>query len=99
MIEREGGPDIEKKHEANFECWFHKHLYNCRHNIENVSKQLYHLACGLDRQVRLYRGCIVNGVRYQTKECAQTHTTQNCGVAVKGEHGTSSRRQLTTMVS
>jgi hypothetical protein len=48
MIEREGGPDIEKKHEANFERWFHKHLYNCRRNAENVSKQLYHLACRSD---------------------------------------------------
>jgi len=89
MIEREGGPNIRKKHEANFERWFHKHLYNCRLNAENVSKQLYHLACGPDQQVRSYRSCIVNGVRYQTKECAQTRTTQNCGVAVKGEHDTS----------
>jgi hypothetical protein len=38
MIERKDIPDIEKKHEANFERWFHKHLYNCRHNAENVSK-------------------------------------------------------------
>jgi hypothetical protein len=76
MIEREGGPDIEKKHEANFEHWIQKHLNNCRRNAENVSKQLYHLACGFDQQVRSYRGCIVIGVRYQTKECAQTRTTR-----------------------
>jgi hypothetical protein len=88
MIERKGDPGIEKKHEANFERWFHKHLYNCRRNAENVSKQLYHLACGPDHQVRSYRGCIVNEVRYQTKECAQTRTTHNYGVAVKGEHDT-----------
>jgi len=30
----------------------------------------------------------VNGVRYQTKECAQTRTTQNYGVAVKSEYST-----------
>jgi hypothetical protein len=28
MIKREGSIDIEKKHEANFERWFHKDLYN-----------------------------------------------------------------------
>jgi hypothetical protein len=89
MIEREGGPDIRKKHEENFERWFHKHLYNCRCNAENVAKQLYHLAYEPYQQVRSYRSCIVNGVRYQTKECAQTPTTQNYGVAVKGEHDTS----------
>lgn len=89
MIKREGGRDIDKKHEANFERWFHKRLYNSGRTAANDSKHLYDLACGPDRHVRSYRGCIVNGVRYHTKECAETRTTQNSGVSVSGEDETS----------
>jgi hypothetical protein len=77
MIEMEGGHDIEKKHEATFEHWFRDNIYYGEHNAENVSKQLYHLSLGPDRQVRSYRGCIVNRVRFHTKECIETRTTQN----------------------
>ena len=80
MIEREGGVDIEKKHEANFEHWFHKRLYNSKRSTDNESKQLYDLACGPDLHIKSYRGCIVNGVRYHTKEYAETRTTQNSGI-------------------
>ena len=89
MIEREGGHDIEKKHEATFERWFRDNIYGGERNIENVSEQLYHLSLGPDRQVRSYRGCIVNGVRFHTKECAETRTTQNSGIVVKGGYNTS----------
>jgi hypothetical protein len=37
MIEREGGLDIEKKYEANFERWFHKRLYNSKRSADNES--------------------------------------------------------------
>jgi hypothetical protein len=75
--------------EANFDCWFHKRLYNSRCSIDNGSKQLYDLACGPDRHVRSYRCCIVNGVRYHMKEYAETHTTQNIGIFVSGDDGNS----------
>jgi hypothetical protein len=89
MIEREGGLDIEKKHEANFERWFHKHLYNSKRSADNESQQLYDLACGPDRHIRSYKGCIVNGVRYHTKEYSETRTTQNSGIFVSGDDGNS----------
>jgi hypothetical protein len=89
MIEREGGFDIEKNHEANFERWFHKCLYNSKRSADNESSGLYDLACGPDRHIRSYRGCIVNGVRYHTKEYAETRTTQNSGIFVSGDDGNS----------
>jgi hypothetical protein len=89
LIEREGGHDIEKKHEATFERWFRDNIYSGERNAENVPEQLYHLSLGPDRQVRSYRGCIVNGVRFHTKECAETRTTQNSGIVVKGGYNTS----------
>jgi hypothetical protein len=66
MIKREGSIDIEKKHEANFERWFHKDLYNYG-VMQRMSQTNYIILHG--HQVRSYRGCIVNGVRYQMKEC------------------------------
>jgi hypothetical protein len=71
LIEREGCHDIQKKHEANFERWFRDHIHSCGCNAEYVPKPLFDLACGSKRQVRSYRGCIVNGVRFHTKECAR----------------------------
>jgi len=82
IIESEGYHDIEKKHEANFARWFRDHIYSNGRNAKNVPKKLYNLACGPDCQVRSYRGCIVNGVKFHTKECAQTRTTQNSGGGV-----------------
>ena len=75
MIESGGCLDIEKKHEAKFERWFQDHIHSCGRNAENVPKWLYHFSCRHDHQVRSYRDCIVNGVRFHTKECAQTRTT------------------------
>ena len=85
MIEREGGLGIVRKHDSNFECWLHKRLYNSKRILDNGSKQLYDLACGHNRHVRSYRGCIVNGVRYHTKECTETRTIQNNGIFVSND--------------
>lgn len=49
-------------------------------------RELYALACGPDRRVNRYSGCIVNGIRFHTKEREMHLRTQNCGVVVKGEH-------------
>jgi hypothetical protein len=64
--------------------WFRDHIYNGGCNVENLLKQLYDLPCESDRQVRSYRGCImnVNGVRFHTKQCEHTCTTHNSGIVV-----------------
>ncbi|KAF5468939.1 hypothetical protein F2P56_013047 [Juglans regia] len=79
--------NIYHRHEAEFPKWFKqriKHLHS--QNAPEVSDQLYALACGPDPQVAFYNGCIVNGVRFHTKECERNRCTQCSGVLVKGEH-------------
>ncbi|XP_059650484.1 uncharacterized protein LOC132296291 [Cornus florida] len=46
---------------------------------------LFSLACGPDSRVNRYIGCIVNGIRFHTKDREKNRKTQNNGVIVKGE--------------
>lgn len=55
-------------------------------NSADASDALYSLACGPDRRVSRYTGCIVNGIRFHTEEREKYRTTQNSGVVVKGTH-------------
>ena len=59
----------------------------CRSNATNVSKELYSLACGSDALVAVYQGCIVNDVRFHTKDREHTRRTQSSGVFVSGKDG------------
>jgi hypothetical protein len=83
-IEGEGTVDIQSKHEAEFESWFRHRI--CGHNVETMSKQIYDLACGMDHQVAMFKGCIVNSIRFHIKVYEQTLRTQNSGIIVPGEH-------------
>lgn len=47
---------------------------------------IYSLACGPDRDVNSYSGCIVNGIRFHTKDREANLKTQNSGVVVKGDY-------------
>ncbi|XP_041001632.1 uncharacterized protein LOC121247331 [Juglans microcarpa x Juglans regia] len=51
-----------------------------------VTDDIYALACGPDPWVASYAGCIMNGVRFHTKERERHRRTQNSGVVVHGEH-------------
>lgn len=51
-----------------------------------VTKELYSLACGPDARIHTYTGCIVNGVRFHTKDRDDHRITQNSGICVSGEH-------------
>ena len=84
-IQGEGIINIDHKHEVEFENWFKDRI--CGSNVTNVSKELYSLACGFDALVAVYQGCIVNGVRFHTKDREHTRRTQNSGVFVSGEDG------------
>jgi hypothetical protein len=64
-------------YEAEFKSWFRLHI--CGHNVETVSKQIYDLACGLNHQVAMFKGCIVNRVRLHIKDYERTLRTQNSG--------------------
>lgn len=51
-----------------------------------VTDDLYSLALGPDIRASVYSGCVVNGVKFLTKERDCRRATQNSGVCVEGEH-------------
>lgn len=54
---------------------------------EEVSDELWVLANGPQAySTKLYSGCIVNQVRFHTKDRDDRRTTQNSGLLVEGEH-------------
>ena len=53
----------------------------------NLNEALYSIACAPHRCAKKYSGCIVNGVRFMTKERDNRRRSQNSGVAVEGNHG------------
>ncbi|XP_042962406.1 uncharacterized protein LOC122296669 [Carya illinoinensis] len=54
-------------------------------NPEEVSDDLYALACGPDPWGASYSGCITNGIRFHTKKGEEHRRTQNSGVMVISE--------------
>ena len=44
------------------------------------------MACGPDAQIHTYTGCIVNGVRFHTKDRDDLRITKNSGIYASGEH-------------
>ncbi|KAL3638011.1 hypothetical protein CASFOL_018459 [Castilleja foliolosa] len=47
----------------------------------------YSLACAPKRCIKKFAGCIVNGVRFLTRERDSRRKTQNSGIVVDGNHG------------
>lgn len=56
------------------------------HEKNNVSDDLFALACEPDKRVRLYSACIVDGVRYHTVDREKDRKSQNSGIFTEGEH-------------
>ena len=56
------------------------------HNQGTVSDDMFALACHPDRRVRVYSGCVVDGVRYHTVDRERNRKTQNSGIVSEGEH-------------
>ena len=52
----------------------------------NVSQELYNRACGPNSLFSFFKGCIMNGIKFHTKNNDQTCHTQNSGINVPGEH-------------
>ena len=68
-----------------FYFFFMMYLYN-NHSPE-ATEALNALACGPDVEVKKYNTCIVNGVRFHTKDRACRRKTQNSGLMAEGNHG------------
>ena len=61
------------------------HLFNQKEPKATVA--LYSLACGPPICVRKYAGCIINGIRFHTRDCDDRRRGQNSGVTVEGNNG------------
>ena len=51
-----------------------------------MSDDLFALACQPDKRVRLYSGCIADGVRYHTIGREKDRKAQNSGIITEGGH-------------
>ena len=60
-------------------------VLSVKQSLEAID-ELFSLACGPENQVHTYIGCIVNGVRFHTKDRDDRRITQNSGIFVSGEH-------------
>ncbi|KAL3629880.1 hypothetical protein CASFOL_026192 [Castilleja foliolosa] len=83
----DGCMNLEREHKEKFSAWFKKHIIDLYDNDPSgVNESLYSLACAPNRCVKKFSGCIVNGVRFLTKDCDSRRKTQNSGVVVDGNH-------------
>ncbi|XP_058202291.1 uncharacterized protein LOC131316843 [Rhododendron vialii] len=84
--ERESHINVQQKYEQNFASWFGKCVAHMREiGFLGSTNKLYVLRLGPDRRITRYKGIVVNGVRFQTKERDGCRRTQNSGIFVKGE--------------
>ncbi|KAL3638401.1 hypothetical protein CASFOL_017772 [Castilleja foliolosa] len=84
----EGCMNLEQEHKEKFPAWFKEHiisLYNA--DQSGLNESLYSLACAPSRCIKKFSGCIVNGVRFLTKDRDSRRKTQNSGVVVDVNHG------------
>ncbi|XP_059650446.1 uncharacterized protein LOC132296251 [Cornus florida] len=85
-LERENPRNVSQRHAKEYSRWFETKIKEMRHHQkETTCDDLYSLACGPQCLVSRYSACIVNGIRFHTKEREQNRRTQNSGVLVKGE--------------
>ncbi|XP_042946082.1 uncharacterized protein LOC122279468 [Carya illinoinensis] len=91
QISEDYSDNVDCMHAAQFPSWFKTRIQNlCVSNPGEVSEDLYALACGPDPWVASYSGCIINGIRFHTRQREEHRRTQNSGVLVMGELGTQS---------
>ncbi|XVE66074.1 hypothetical protein DITRI_Ditri08aG0052100 [Diplodiscus trichospermus] len=80
--------NIDHEHKEQFPAWFKKHMAQLRREEPSeANESLYSLACAPYRCVRKYTGCIVNGVRFLSKERDNRRKSQNSGIVVEGNQG------------
>ncbi|XP_041011470.1 uncharacterized protein LOC121255260 [Juglans microcarpa x Juglans regia] len=86
MVEEDQN-NILRRHQSQFPAWFRSRIRELRAiRPGEITDDIYALACGPDPRVASYAGCIMNGVRFHTKERERRRRTQNSGVVVHGEH-------------
>ena len=53
---------------------------------EDASDSLCALSCEPDLRIRIFAGCLIDGVRYHTADQEKYRRTQNSGVMTEGTH-------------
>ncbi|KAA0060253.1 uncharacterized protein E5676_scaffold639G00130 [Cucumis melo var. makuwa] len=77
-----------RKHERTFPEWFRAQVLELR-EYANLSENFFSLAREPSFDVRYYKSCIMDGLRFHTSELDSRHTTQNSGLMVIGESNAS----------
>ncbi|CAN1145331.1 hypothetical protein LINPERHAP2_LOCUS43912 [Linum perenne] len=83
-------PDPSRKqdiHKSQFPRWFNERM--AREIAVNESEKtlaLHSLSCEPAPCITKYTGCIINGVRFHTKDREKRRKSQNSGVMVQGNH-------------
>uniref|UniRef100_J3LJ41 DUF4216 domain-containing protein n=1 Tax=Oryza brachyantha TaxID=4533 RepID=J3LJ41_ORYBR len=86
-LEKNSVNDIDTRLEREFPKWFKNYIEELHYNrAPEVSNDLYSLANGPDRRLRVYSACNENGVRYHTIDREKNRKTQNSGIKVEGAH-------------
>ncbi|CAI0559000.1 unnamed protein product [Linum tenue] len=75
-------------HRTQFSSWFKKRITNalCSNRDDEKMLALHALSCRPSNGVVKYTGCIINGVRFHTRERESRLKTQNSGIVVEGNH-------------
>ncbi|KAG8364929.1 hypothetical protein BUALT_Bualt18G0049800 [Buddleja alternifolia] len=85
-LKQNGCRNVEKNHEEFFAKWLERRIeVASSEETSLVTEDLLHLAYGPDKRVTHYEVCIVNGLRFHTKQREMNKKTQNSGVVVKVE--------------
>lgn len=70
---------MQSLHHVDFAIWLKNHIEVARKN-EVIDSQLCYLSRGPIRVQKSYRGCVVNGIRFQITDVSDSRLTQNNGV-------------------
>ncbi|KAI3868580.1 hypothetical protein MKW92_014562 [Papaver armeniacum] len=84
MAELAGDRNAHKRHAKEFPTWFRNRIYQLQRETGQVSTELYSLAGGPCREATSFKGYILKGYRFHTRDWEKKRKTQNSGVFVKG---------------
>ncbi|XP_042950023.1 uncharacterized protein LOC122282129 [Carya illinoinensis] len=86
-MQEEDPSNFKHRHQMQFPMWFRTRIAELHAMTPPaVTDDIFALACGPDPLVARYASCIMNGIRFHTKELEGHHRTQNSGVVVHGDH-------------
>ncbi|XP_028107689.1 uncharacterized protein LOC114306623 [Camellia sinensis] len=81
------GQDITQIQQKEFPKWFKEYINRLRvDEAPEATEELWSLANGPNFLVKEYSGCIINCVRFHTKELDNRRKSQNSGVLIEGDY-------------